>query len=123
MGRLRPAPAQFAVEGVAEHDAVAEHDEAGARGAHDEQAIDALEGEADTAVRVVAHPGVRTCPRPPVWESQSGRGLSQLSGDRHPDLELVGDRIAFTVSEDAQGGRDLNRDSDAGDFVLHVYDA
>ena len=43
--------------------------------------------------------------------------------DASVTLQLDGDRVAFTVSEGAQGGLDRNGDGDAGDFVAAVYDA
>ena len=43
--------------------------------------------------------------------------------DASVTLQLDGDRVAFTVSEGAQGGLDRNGDGDASDFVAAVYDA
>ncbi len=36
---------------------------------------------------------------------------------------VSGSLVTFTVSEDSQGGTDLNSDGDASDLVVHVYDA
>jgi len=38
------------------------------------------------------------------------------------DIRLDGNTVAFSVSESAQDGTDLNGDGDTSDFVLHVYD-
>jgi hypothetical protein len=55
-----------------------------------------------------------------VFNAASGRMVNvSLHASFFSDIEAG--RIAFSVYETAQGGRDLNGDRDADDYVLHLY--
>ena len=69
-----------------------------------------LNGDGDAADRVLH-----------VFEARSGETTNL--GLASNLFELDGRLVAFLVDESAQGGRDLNGDGDAGDLVLHVFDA
>jgi hypothetical protein len=49
--------------------------------------------------------------------------IRNLGLDPSFSIATAGARVAFRAGESAQGSADLNGDGDAGDFVLHVYDA
>lgn len=49
--------------------------------------------------------------------------LAVPSGNTHRRVRFDGRRVAIAVSEEDQGGTDLNGDGDAEDEVVHVFDA
>jgi hypothetical protein len=57
-----------------------------------------------------------------MYDAVSGKTVN-VGLAAHFYFEFDGERVAFTVPEASQGGRDLNGDGDAGDSVLHVFDA